>query len=79
MAKADRKVLSGPAGRGLKVAAKRESYYSAGITPAFSFEPRVVSYEDLTPGQVDELDNDQFLIVEEVDLPAVEEPAEVTK
>lgn len=74
MAKADRKTLSGPAGRGLKVAAKRESYYSAGITTPFTFEPRVVSYDDLTSDQVDELNNDQFLIVEEVDLPAAEEP-----
>ena len=74
MAKADLK--AGPKTKGLSIAAKREQFYSAGQTEPFGYEPRTISLADLTPGQVEELKADPYLIVQEVDIAEEEKKAE---
>jgi len=60
----------GPAGKGLKVVPKREGWRRAGY--AFTGEGRVIPYEELTTGQVEQLKGDSQLVVTEVDLPKAE-------
>lgn len=66
MAKAAPK--AGPTNKGLSIAAKREIFYSGGQTTPFGFEPRTIALADLTEDQAEELRNDPFLVVKEVDI-----------
>lgn len=58
--------------KALSVAAKRESFYSAGITTPFTFEARSIALTDLTDAQIKELKEDPYLVVRdtEMDVPA---------
>lgn len=68
MAKATQPKAAGPATKGLKISAKREKFYSGGITEPFGYEPRVVPLSELSTEQVEELTSDTWLVVEEVDI-----------
>lgn len=53
---------------GLRIVAKRESYYSAGILPAFTAEPREIPSAQLSDAQIAELRADPWLIVQECEI-----------
>lgn len=76
MATSNKAKAAGPKTKGLAITAKRERFFSGGITEPFGFEARTIALADLTEDQVEELKADTFLIVKEVevDVPA-EEPA----
>ena len=59
---------SGPTNKGLRIHAKREIFYSAGIVEPFGFDPREIAFSDLKDEQVVELKADPFLVVVEVDI-----------
>ena len=52
----------------LRITAKRESYYSARIQPAFTFEPREIALAELNDAQVAELRADPWLIVQDCEI-----------
>lgn len=54
--------------KALNVAAKRERFFSAGITTPFTFEARDIPLSDLKPEQVKELKEDPYLVVKEVEI-----------
>lgn len=60
--------------KALSIAAKRESFYSAGITTPFTFEARSIPLSDLKKEQIEELKNDPYLVVSdaEVEVPVTE-------
>ncbi len=70
MATAKQPKAAGPATKGLKISAKREKFYSGGITQPFGYEPRTIPLSDLTPEQAEELIADPWLVVEEVEIKA---------
>jgi hypothetical protein len=59
---------AGPKSKGLSIAAKREKFYSGGITEPFGYEPRTIALSDLTKDQVEDLKADPFLIVNDVEI-----------
>lgn len=67
MATSNKKSTAGAATRGLKVTAKRESFWRGGIQ--FGFEPKTVAFSDITPEQKEAIEDEPMLIVQEVDLP----------
>lgn len=62
---------SGPAGRGLRVVSRPDSFWRAGML--FTIEPRVLPYSELTEEQADDIKSEPLLAVTEVD---VEPPAD---
>lgn len=63
---------AGPATKGLKVIARRDTFRRAGYV--FSGEPTVIALDALTDEQVEQLKSEPLLVVQEVDLePATEE------
>ena len=65
---ASTKKPAGPATKGLRITAKRESFYSAGISTPFGFEPREIALSDLDKEQVEALREDPYLVVADVDI-----------
>lgn len=75
MAKANTTKAAGPATKGLKVIARRESFRRAGLT--FSGEARTIPLAELTDEQVELLKGEPLLVVQEVDIELPKEkPAE---
>ncbi|MDH4449201.1 MAG: hypothetical protein QE265_01245 [Rhodoferax sp.] len=61
--------------KALSVAAKRERFFSAGITTPFTYEARDIPLTDLTEAQIKELKEDPYLVVRETEM---EVPAEAS-
>jgi hypothetical protein len=57
---------AGPKNKGLRVVAKRGSFYRAGLQ--FGSEPRTIALADLTPEQVEAITGEPMLVAVEVDI-----------
>ena len=71
-----KKGAGGPAGKGLRVVAKKDGFRRAGRV--FTGDAQVIPYEDLTAEEVEQLTTESMLVVMEVDLPKAAE-AETAK
>ena len=72
MATTNKKSAAGPATRGLKVTAKRESFWRAGFQ--FGFEPKSVALSEITREQKEAIEAEPMLLVQEVDMPEADAP-----
>ena len=57
---------AGPATKGLRVVARPDSFWRAGLQ--FTKEPRVIPLSELTPAQLGEITDEPLLVVTEVDI-----------